>query len=470
MGFSELISDRILAECFGRPHAYYELGRLCDTVGGRSSGTESGRRGEEWALELMKSYGLENITVEEFPVLAWTRGELEVAAVSPSAWRLTALSHGYAPSKAEVTAEVFDIGHGESDDYLRVGERVRGGIVLCDEGVAPGHRGLHRSEKLKLAADNGAAALMIYSSASGGLPRTGTCANTEAPIPSLGISQEDGLRLLRLLKSSDEANRAPIVSIRMTNHFEQSTARNVIGELRGSELPDEHVLLGAHLDSWDVAQGATDNGLGSAIVLEIGRVLTLLQRPRRTIRFAIWAAEEIGLCGSWHYSRLHETELDSMTAVINFDMTADPYGFWLPTPLEHTHGAKEAAGLELLRSVAARLAPLGMKQEFVFKAGLHSDHQAFMLGGVQAIALLAENKTQGAHYYHSVGDTFDKVSLPSFSRAAAVGAHTAWALADAPYRPFKRQSPGYVRQLIDEAGLMDALAADGYDGPAMHIS
>ncbi|HLK60150.1 MAG TPA: M20/M25/M40 family metallo-hydrolase [Chthonomonadaceae bacterium] len=459
------VSDRLLAECLGRPQAYRELGWLCDHVGGRTSGLESGRQGEEWAARLLSHWGLENVHFEEFPVTAWSRGELQVQVTEPIAWKLTALSHGNAPVQADVTAPILNVGHGERSDFERLKAEVRGKIALCDEGVSEGKRALHRSEKLRLAVEYGAAGLMIFSSASGGLPRTGVCHRGESPIPSLGISQEDGARLLRLFA----AGATPTVRIVMTNRFTQGTARNVIAELRGSELPEEVVLAGGHLDSWDVAQGATDNGLGTAIVLEMARALAALSvRPRRTVRFAVWAAEEIGLCGSWEYTRRHAEELLGFAGVMNFDMTADPFGYWAPRPLGKEKSLPTDPGMALLRGLADQLAALGMRQEFRYKAGLHSDHQAFMLAGVPIVGLQSENRTQGAHYYHSVGDTFEKVSLPAFVRAAAVGAHTLWALADAPERPFPTLDPAQVRQLIDEADLYEALVAENYDGPPMH--
>ena len=460
------IAASLLAECLGRPQAYQELGWLCDQVGGRTSGAESGRRGEEWAFGLLQRWGLENVHFEEFPVTAWTRGELRVQVLEPIAWSLTALSHGNTPTRAEVTAAILDVGHGEASDFERLKAQVQGCIALCDEGASEGRRTLHRSEKLRLAAQYGAAGLMISSSASGGLPRTGVCHRGEAPIPSLGISQEDGERLRRLLATG----ATPLARIEMTNRFSQGIARNVIAELKGSELPDEIVLAGAHLDSWDVAQGATDNGLGTAIVLEMARTLASLAiRPRRTLRFAVWAAEEVGLCGSWDYARRHAEELPQMAGVMNFDMTADPFGYWLPALQGKEKALPEAPGMELLRELAKQLAPLGMRQEFGHKAGLHSDHQPFMLAGVPVMALLTETRTQGAHYYHSVGDTFDKVSLPAFARASTVGAHTLWALADSADRPFPSLNPDQVRQLIDEAGLYEALVAEDYDGPPMHV-
>src|SRR5215472_3079495 len=115
MSVPQSLSDRLLAECLGRPQALDALGWLCDHVGGRTSGAESGRRGEEWAHALLRRWGLANVRFEEFPVRAWTRGTLEAQVVEPVGWTLTALAHGNAPQKAHVTAAVVDVAHAERD-------------------------------------------------------------------------------------------------------------------------------------------------------------------------------------------------------------------------------------------------------------------------------------------------------------------------------------------------------------------
>jgi Zn-dependent M28 family amino/carboxypeptidase len=354
------------------------------------------------------------------------------------------LAHGNAPSKVDVQADVVDLGHGEKCDYERI--RAKGKIVLCDEGVAEGHRALHRTEKLSLAVENGAVGLMIYSSAPGGLPRTGVCYKGEAPIASMGISQEDGERLKRLISQG----QTPTLKIAMRNEIKMGVARNVLGDLRGTTDPDEIVLAGGHLDSWDISQGSTDNGLGSAIVIEMARAIaTVGQRPRRTLRFALWAAEEVGIFGSKDYVEKHHHELDNLAAVMNFDMTGDPFGFWCP-------GHKERS--VLLQELAKQFAGLGMKEDYAWKAGLHSDHQYFMLEGVPVISLIARIEGQGGYYYHSVGDTFEKVHLPSLCRCAGVGAASMWALADEPVRTYVRMNAEEIEAMIVDADLKEALA------------
>ena len=238
---------------------------------------------------LLKDWGCDKVWFEELEVPVWKRGPLSVVATEPASWQLIAVAHGHAPQHASLEAQVIDLNHGEKCDYE--GVDAKGKIVLCDEGVAEGHRALHRTEKLAYAIDNGAVGFMMLSSASGGLPRTGVCHRGESPITSLGISQEDGERLKRLLKEG----KTPKLRIEMQNDMKMGKARNVLGEITGSDLKEEIVLAGGHLDSWDISQGSTDNGLGSAVVIEMARAIaSLKEKPRRSLRFALWAAEEVG--------------------------------------------------------------------------------------------------------------------------------------------------------------------------------
>lgn len=447
------IADAILARTMGSPVAYTALGRLCDRVGGRVAGSEQGRQAEEWAFGLFTEWGLADVRYQEVPITAWERGTLEATVSGSACWRLTAVAHGMCPAHADVRGNVVNAYHGDQQGFDRAGETVRGSIVLCDEGASEGARKLHRTEKLAIAIERGAAGLMMMSSAPGGLPRTGVCHRGGAPIPAIGVSKEDGERMLRLLADGAEI----YACINMTNSVRQGSARNVLADITGATHPDQVVLAGGHLDSWDISQGATDNGLGSAIVLEMAHTLASLpRRPARTLRFALWAAEEIGLVGSHHYCA--EADLDRHVAVMNFDMTGDPFGFYTP-------GRPEPPAL--LRGLAEQYAPLGMRQEYAHRAGLHSDHQPFMLAGVPVVALQGRLPEEGGYYYHSVGDTFEKVSYGGLCRAAAVGAGTMWSIASDVESSFARFGVDQVRKMIVEADLVAALRAEGYDGPAM---
>jgi Zn-dependent M28 family amino/carboxypeptidase len=253
-----------------------------------------------------------------------------------------------------------------------------------------------------------------------------------------------------------------VVAIEMTNTYTAGTARNVVADLPGTESDGELVLAGAHLDSWDVADGATDNGLGCAIVLEMARALALLdERPRRAMRFALWAAEEVGLLGSKRYVEKRSGSLAKHVAVMNFDMTGAPIGYWTPG-----HPAPHAR----LTRLAAQLAPLGMTTPIAHRARLHSDHQPFMLAGVPIVCIESELRDEGRHYYHSTGDTFEKVSLRDLCLAATAGAATLWTLAQTEEPLWPHLTPTEVRRMLEEARLIEPLRAEGYDGPPMRLA
>lgn len=445
----DTVLNTILTQVMGRPQAYDELGWLCDHVGGRIAGTAAGRKAEDWALAALGRRGLPRIWEEPLDLQVWERGPLAVEVAGPGGWPLTAVAHANSPLQVDLEADVVDVGHGRAADFAGHGANLAGAIALCDEEVPQGERNPHRSERLAAAAAHGAGALLILSAASGGLARTGVCNPRLASIASLGIAREDGLRLRRLLASG----MAPRLAIRMRNQLSAGRGRTILAEIPGRDPAAGLVLAGGHLDSWDLAQGATDNGLGAAIVLEMAGVLAglpLAARPRAALRFALWTAEEVGLLGSSAYVAAREAELPRHRAVMNFDMTGAPYGYWLP-------------GLggpgSMLPRLAEQLAPLGMSGRVDHRAGLHSDHQPFMLAGVPVVGLLGELGPDGARFYHSLGDTFEKVDLAAFCRAAAVGAATLWALADEAVPSFAHLSAEAVDAMVDRAGLREALAA-----------
>jgi len=445
----DTVLNSILAQVLGRPRAFDELGWLCDNVGGRIAGTAAGRQAEDWAIAALGRRGLPRVWDEALDLQVWERGPLAAVVGGPGGWRLTAVAHANSPLSVDLEAAIVDVGHGRAADFAGRAADLRGAIALCDEEVPPGERNPHRSERLAAAAAHGAGALLILSAASGGLARTGVCHPRLAPIASLGIAREDGLRLRRLLAGG----KTPRLSISMRNQVSSGQGRNILAEIPGREPDAGLVLAGGHLDSWDLAQGATDNGLGAAIVLEMAGVLASLPteaRPRASLRFALWTAEEIGLLGSGAYVAARQAELPRHRAVMNFDMTGSPYGYWLP-------------GLggpgSMLPRLADQLAPLGMGRRVDHRAGLHSDHQPFMLAGVPVVGLLGELGPDGARYYHSLGDTFEKVDLAGFCRAAAVGAATMWSLAEEAKPSFQHLNPEAVDAMITKAGLREALAA-----------
>jgi carboxypeptidase Q len=273
---------------------------------------------------------------------------------------------------------------------------------------------------------------MVYTSAFGFYPR--------GPLPVVSVAKEDSLLLRRLLA------KGPVkVSVDVRNSFDTSPyrERNVIADLPGGE-PGEMVLLGAHYDSWDPAEGADDDGSGVAAVLEAARILKSLGvTPKRTIRFAFFSGEEEACLGSRAYVVAHEKELDSLRAVLIMDS-----GAGAPRGLElHGRADLETAAKKLLASLAAFRAT-----ETTLAATFDRDHGPFMAVGVPALTLWVEEGEYDAHH-HTVTDTFDKVDPKRLAIDTAVMAILAWELADAAEPIGRRLTAAEAADLLRKSGV-----------------
>jgi Zn-dependent M28 family amino/carboxypeptidase len=245
--------------------------------------------------------------------------------------------------------------------------------------------------------------------------------NRVAPLPSIVISHEDYAMLERQVRSS----AAPRLEGRVENTLGRSPVQqwNTVAEIRGSELPGQVVILGAHLDSWDLGQGVTDNGTGSMVVLEAARaIMQSGVRPRRTVRFILFSGEEEGLLGSRAYAAAHAAEADSIQAVLVLD---NGTGAITGQALQ---GRPELE--ELWRALLAPVAALGADSvRNASKSG--TDHLSFLPYGVPGFNF--DQQRRGYfHTHHSQSDTFDKAIEGDLKQAAAVMAATALELANLP--------------------------------------
>jgi Zn-dependent M28 family amino/carboxypeptidase len=228
---------------------------------------------------------------------------------------------------------------------------------------------------------------------------------------------------------------------------------NVVGEIRGYEKPDESVILGAHLDSWDLGTGALDNGCNAALVIEAARVLKATGlRPRRTIRFILFSGEEQGLLGSWAYVNAHRAEMDKIRAVIVFD-----------SGIGRVTGYSLGARHDLEAGVREVLKPLESwdLNHDTLDAQMGTDHVDFMLEGVPTLVANQEE----ANYlpnYHAASDTLDKVDLRTLRLHTAIAALTAWGLADRAEPLGKRYSRAEMESLMKESGLDQQMKAMGF--------
>jgi Iap family predicted aminopeptidase len=255
-----------------------------------------------------------------------------------------------------------------------------------------------------------------------------------SPLPLVQIGMEDAKLIARAVQAGNVR-----VKLDVQNKTSGTTpVNNVIAELRGSEHPEEWILLGAHLDSWDYGTGAQDNGSGSAMVLEAARVLAALGQPRRSIRFALWGGEEEGVLGSYAYTQQHTAELEKCIAVLNTDNGAGHPKGW------KVEGRKDLA--DAMAPISQSLKGLDgddLSQEVTYD----TDHGPFMLYGIPALDLEVD-MTHYMEIHHKSSDTFDKVDPLFFRADAAILTITAYDIV---------QNPQPLAPHIDHAAVGDIL-------------
>ncbi|HEY9117477.1 MAG TPA: M20/M25/M40 family metallo-hydrolase, partial [Roseivirga sp.] len=374
------IFEQINEEVLANSRAYETLEEATKIIGHRLTGSEEGAKAEEYTYSLMKSYGIQ-VEYQPFEVESWSRGDISVEIGPKGKYKsYPAVTLAHSPVKADINAAIVDMGNGLEADYAANPGAVQDKIALVYIGILPGSpegtQNLHRSEKTALAIQNGAVGIIIINQVDGGVLLTGTASVTGSliSIPAVCIGKEDGMQLKEDLKNSTQ-----YAEIHMTNQSGLINARNVIATIEGSELPDEKVIVGGHLDSWDLATGAIDNGIGSFAVLDMARTFAALDlKPKRTVQFVMFMGEEEGLLGSRYMvdQAVKNGTIDQIKYVMNQDMSGNPVGF-------NAGGRPEAEDFfhrigNQIREVDSTF----FKNANSNGAGLHSDHQPFMLQGI----------------------------------------------------------------------------------------
>ncbi len=405
--------------------AYDILAYLTDRIGPRLSGTPAAEQAVRWAADRLKAYGLEAWT-EPVMVPRWVRGDESAFVVAPVEQKLviTALGGSDPTPPAGITAPVVEVA--SFDELHALGaERVRGSIVLYNKAIG---QGVRYSDVAPLrirgaieAARLGAVAVLIRTLGivAARLPHTGLVDyDATAPrIPAAALTAEDADLLHRFLAAGDVVR----VTLRLgCRTLADVPSANVVADLKGRERPDEIVLIGAHIDSWDLGPGATDDGGGVAMVIEALRILKSLGlQPRRTIRGVLFINEENGVRGGHAYADGHRNELARHVAAIEADAgVGRPFGIG---------GLVGAGGLEMLKDVAHVLSILGPMQATESGGGV--DISPLERSSVPTLAIAVADEDYFA-WHHSAADTLDKVDPHELAEDAAALAIAAYVLAD----------------------------------------
>ena len=419
---------RIIGGALTSDKAYSRLAYLTDRIGNRLSGSKNLELAIEWALAEMKKDGLDNVRGEKVMVPHWVRGEESLELVTPVSRRLTMLGLGNSvgtPAEG-ITAEAIVVN--SFADLDRLGESVRGKIVVYNVPFTNyGETSRYRTAGPSRAAQRGAVAAIVRSVTPRSLQSPHTGATNYDPnqpkIPAAAVTVEGAEMLQRLY---DRGER-PTLRLKMEAKFlPDAESANVIAELKGTEHPDEIVLVAGHYDSWDVGQGAHDDGGGCIIAWETIRLLNELGlRPRRTIRAVLYTNEENGLRGGNAYRDAHASELAKHILAIESDSgTYQPLGFGLAAT------APPQARANMLE-IAKLLA--GIRANRIAAGGGGADIGPITRQGVVGASLNVEGPYFDIHHTHA--DTLDKISPQDLALCVATMAVMTYVVADMP-EPF----------------------------------
>jgi carboxypeptidase Q len=419
-------AGRIIGAALTSNKAYERLSYLTDRIGHRLSGSESLERAVAWTIAEMTSDGLDNVRSEKVMVPHWVRGEesLEMTGTRSQKLAMLGLGNSVGTPATGVTAEAVVVRNFDQLDAL--GEQVRGKIVVYNVPFTSyGETVRYRGSGASRAARHGAVAALVRSITPVSLqtPHTGAMNYDEKlpKIPAAAITIEAAELLQRLYDRGDR----PTLRLKMEAKFlPDAESANVVAEIKGSEKPEEVVLVGGHLDSWDVGQGAHDDGGGCIIAWEAVRLLKELGlRPRRTIRVVLWTNEENGTRGGNAYRDAHRAELSQHVLAIETDSGAyRPEGFGLAA----TAPSQARANLQEIAKLLA-----GIRADHIAANGGGADIGPLMREGVIGASL----DVDGTHYFdihHTHADTLDKVNPQELALCVATMAVMAYTVADMP--------------------------------------
>ena len=434
-------NDRIMQEALKPSTPLQEnLRVLTDEIGGRVPGTPAMDRAVQWGANAFKATGADSVHTEQFTIpVSWAEGDTQVSVVAPVKFLVRAHSIAWGPPLKPTTARVVDVGMGTAAEFAQADDIV-GAIVLVHSNVLKTWDDLfeeyYRAPGVIANAVKAHALAIAFTSSREHdvLYRHINAMNGNLDvIPQVLLAREDAERIARLLAHLQKVQ----MSISMPNKIGPPiTTSNVVAELKGSELPNEVVILGAHLDSWELGTGALDNGCNAALVIDSLRAIKAAGiRPRRTIRFILFSGEEEGLLGSLAYVRAHRNELDNIVAEVVLDEGVGAISSF------STGGRKDVDA-----ALSPMLKPFAQwkSSDVTNDATVGTDNFDFMMEGVPT---LLPNQVEANYLvnYHATSDTFDKVDFTQLKKNEAMAAELVFELANAP----QRIGPRYTRSQIE---------------------
>jgi len=461
-------APELLAHLLGTTPIVDDLQALTDRVGGRPTGSPAAARAVEWALGRFREAGLEEVHAESYtaPRLWLPMAEAGEITAPIAAWepprnrplRVAGMAFSSPTPAGGLEAEVVDVGTGDEAGFAVAGGKARGRWVLVHSEPMKSLDDLFKEYLVTPGIvarirQSGAAGVLWMSTRPGKLLYRHNLSldGSLAPFPGAVVEREGALRIARLLAAGEA------VKVRLTLASDSpapAKAANVVAEIRGREHPEETVILGGHLDSWDLGRGALDNGCNAALVIDVARQAMALARagvrPRRTLRFVLYTGEEQGTFGSWGEVANHRAELDRVRAQVVFDEGTG-----------RTGGFSLGGRADMKPAVEAALAPAAGLGPFTHTvdAFVGTDNYDYLVEGVPTLVANQDAAPYLADY-HAESDTFDKADLRELKANAAIAGIVAWGLADAPALP-PRQTRAEIEALLKATGLADQMKTFG---------
>jgi carboxypeptidase Q len=434
---------------------------LTTTVGGRMTGTAANEKAVDWAVKAFRAAGIAEVKTESFTLpIAWQAGATGAEIVSPQRFTLRVVSTAWSPAmspKSGISARVVDVGTGDGAGFARAGD-ARGAIIFVHQNLLTSVGDLLNEYTrdpaiVDRAVKAHAAAVLWMSTRPDDLPyryASPPGGGVLAKIPQAIVAHSDAEKLVALLATSQRVR----VHFKMANTASGPIqVKNVIAEIRGWDRPEDFVVLGAHLDSWDFGPGALDNGCNAAMVIDAARVIhSSGSLPRRSIRFILFNGEEQEFLGSRAYVEAHRAELNHAIAAIIFESgNAKVTGY-------SVEGREDM--LPELQEDLGPLKTLGVTN-FTNEAAVEADNFDFLLQGIPTL-LPNQNGTFELPNDHSGPETFDKIDLANVKKRSAIAAITAYAIADDANRIAPRQTHAQIDQLLRDTDLGREMKLEGF--------
>jgi aminopeptidase YwaD len=433
------VDKKIVSEIYTSSEPMDNLRVLCDVYGSRFPGTPGDLPSVKYIVEKLKGYGISDATYESYKIPGWKRGVPKLTVTAPIKREIACISLPHSLA-GEVEGKLVWLGDGPVDIYEKRAKEIEGNIVMVSSANPLGMtRPLHRSEKFMRSVLAGAKGWIFMNQYPAYGPQTG---GISPVIPSISVSYEDGMFLVRTMEREGEVK----LRIKTTDRNMDVTTYNVIADVTGTSRSKDYVAVGSHYDGHDISQGAEDPASGTVTVMEIARNLSMVrQKLKRRVRCICFGAEEIGLYGSYNYTAMHEDEMAACRFMLNLD----------------SGGSKGKKGVilhdfpELEPFMQQCAAEMKAELPYYQRVSPYSDHWPFFLRSVPCGSggdPETIRTSMGRGFGHSMFDTVDKVDLEYLRLAAANYSRFLFRVANADKWDAKRKTQKEIQDFIKRQG------------------